>query len=70
MANLESHYLTQKVQQIAQVIYKECTFEELVILGDALEDAGCDNVEILEHCRSKDPYFRGSWVLDLILGKE
>jgi hypothetical protein len=38
-------------------------FEDLPILVDALEDAGCDNADVLSH-------LRGCWVIDLILGKE
>lgn len=44
--------------------------EDMPILVDALEEAGCDNADILTHCRSGGPHIRGCWVLDLILGKE
>jgi hypothetical protein len=37
------------------------------ILGDALEEAGCDVPEVLEHCRRGEPHLRECWVLDLIL---
>src|SRR5262249_54741761 len=39
------------------------------ILADALEDAGCTEAAILEHCRGPGPHVRGCWVVDLILGK-
>ena len=39
-------------------------------LADALEEAGCENREILDHCRSTGEHVRGCWVVDLILGKE
>jgi len=39
------------------------------ILADALEDAGCTDAAILEHCRGPGPHVRGCWVVDLILGK-
>jgi hypothetical protein len=42
----------------------------LAVLADALEDAGCDNADILAHCRSDGPHVRGCWVVDLLLGKE
>jgi hypothetical protein len=42
----------------------------LAILADALLDAGCDNEELIAHCRSAGPHVRGCWALDLILGKE
>lgn len=44
--------------------------ELLAILADALEDAGCDNTEILCHLRNSGPHVRGCWVLDLLLKKE
>jgi hypothetical protein len=42
----------------------------LAVLADALEDAGCDNGDILQHCRGDGPHVRGCWVVDLLLGKE
>jgi hypothetical protein len=54
----------------AQVIYDERTFERLPVLGDMLEDAGCDNEALLAHCRSRRPHALGCWALDLLLGKE
>jgi hypothetical protein len=40
------------------------------ILADALQDAGCDNEEVLDHCRAADGvHVRGCWVVDLVLGK-
>jgi hypothetical protein len=41
----------------------------LAILGDALEDAGCTDRAILDHCRGPGPHVRGCWVVDLILGR-
>jgi hypothetical protein len=39
-------------------------------LADALEEAGCDNEELLSHCREPGEHVRGCWALDLLLGKE
>jgi hypothetical protein len=44
--------------------------DRLAVLADALEDAGCDNADILNHCRQPGEHVRGCWVLDLLLGKE
>lgn len=41
----------------------------LSVLADALEDAGCRSAGLLEHLRSPGPHVRGSWALDLVLGK-
>jgi hypothetical protein len=58
------------VMALAQSIYDERAFERLPILADALEDAGCDNQDILQHCRSGGEHVRGCWVVDLVLAKE
>lgn len=57
------------VSSLAQVIYDERAFGNLPILADALEDAGCHIVEVLEHCRSDRDHVLGCWVVDLVLGK-
>jgi hypothetical protein len=41
----------------------------LAVLADALEEAGCQDQEILSHCRSGGEHVRGCWVVDLLLGK-
>jgi len=53
---------------LAQAIYEEQAFDRLPILADALEEAGCDRPEWLEHLRGPGPHRRGCWVLDAILG--
>jgi hypothetical protein len=58
------------VVKMAQTIYAERRFEELPILADALEEAGCDNDWILWHCREPGEHARGCWVLDGILRKK
>jgi hypothetical protein len=56
--------------KLAQVIYDERAFDRLPILADALEDAGCDNADILAHCRQPGEHVRGCWVIDRLLGKD
>jgi hypothetical protein len=63
-------WLTPTVQQLDIALYEERTFDRLPILADALEDAGCTDLDILAHCRGKGPHARGCWVVDLLLGKE
>jgi hypothetical protein len=58
----------QTIPTIAETIYEEGAFDQLPILADALEEAGCTN-DMLAHCRSQGPHVRGCWPVDLILGK-
>jgi hypothetical protein len=55
---------------LAQQMYESREFSAMPILADALQDAGCDNDEVLSHCRGAGPHVRGCWVVDLVLGKE
>jgi hypothetical protein len=57
------------VPRIASGIYAERAFDRLPILADALLDAGCDNEDLIQHCRRPGPHVRGCWAVDLILGK-
>jgi len=63
-------WLTKDVLNLAQAIYEEERFEDLPVLADALEEAGCNNEEILNHLRGPSTHVRGCWCLDLILQKE
>jgi hypothetical protein len=60
---------TSAVLSLARGIYEERAFDRLPILADALQDAGCEVVAILDHCRSPSPHARGCWVVDLLRGK-
>jgi hypothetical protein len=65
------------VRRIAEGIYDERRMPggtldtaRLAILADALLDAGCDDEDLIQHCRSETVHVRGCWALDLILGKD
>lgn len=55
---------------LARGIYEEKAFDRLPILGDALEDAGCADSTILDHCKKPGDHARGCWVVDGVLGRE
>lgn len=57
------------IVHLARGIYDEQAFERLPFLGDALEEAGCTDARVFEHCRQDGFHVRGCWVVDLILGK-
>src|SRR5262245_58417848 len=63
-------WLTPTVTALARQMYESRDFSPMPILADAMQDAGCDNTDILDHCRSPGPHVRGCWVVDLVLGKE
>jgi hypothetical protein len=54
---------------LAASIYEDQRFDEMPILGDALEDAGCSDRTLLAHCHDDAPHVRGCWVLDRLLGR-
>jgi len=55
--------------KIAQSIYDDRAFDRLPIMADALEDAGCQDADILGHCRHSGQHVRGCWVVDLLTGR-
>lgn len=95
---------TPTVLSIAEEIYTQQLWQELPVLGDALEEAGCTEESVLRHLRGYAPCddethgqvggnywcpkcggteegtegwmllggqrYRGTWSLDLVLGKE
>jgi len=66
---LDGAWVTSTVTALASAIYDERAFDRLPILTDALEDAGCNNTDILNHCRQPGLHTRGCWVVDRLLGK-
>ncbi|MBP3956655.1 hypothetical protein J8F10_15380 [Gemmata sp. G18] len=56
---------------LARGMYESRDFSAMPILADALQDAGCDNDDILTHCRDpKQVHVRGCWAVDLVLDKK
>jgi hypothetical protein len=76
-AAINPAWLTPTVLAQAQAIYDDRILPagtldntRLGILGDALEEAGCTDADILAHCRQAGEHVRGCWVVDLVLGKD
>lgn len=61
---------TDTALSLARQMYDSREFGAIPILADALQDAGCEDEQILSHCRGDGPHVRGCWVCDLVLGKE
>ncbi|VTS00872.1 Uncharacterized protein (Fragment) OS=uncultured bacterium PE=4 SV=1 [Gemmata massiliana] len=69
--NFRGAWRTDTATALARGMYESRDFSAMSILADALQDAGCNNDDILSHCRGADvPHVRGCWVVDLVLGKE
>jgi hypothetical protein len=67
---------TPQVVALAQAAYDQrelpagtLDVARLAILADALEDAGCDQPDLLGHLHGPGPHVRGCWAVDLLLGK-
>ena len=62
-----AHWQTTAVTALANETYDDRRFSNLPEIATALIEAGCDNADILAHCRSEKPHARGCWVVDMIL---
>jgi anti-anti-sigma regulatory factor len=51
---------------LTRAILAERSFEQMPVLADALEEAGCTEPDILDHCRSGGPHFPDCWVLGML----
>lgn len=67
---IDTDWLTPTVKQLAEATYESRDFSRLPVLADALEDGGCAEPDILNHCRQPGVHTRGCWALDLVLGNE
>ncbi len=79
----DPRWRTDTAVGIAQQMYDARDFNAMPILADALQDAGCEHTDILNHCRNNQEFgpvsgassgpnathVRGCWVVDLVLGK-
>jgi hypothetical protein len=55
---------------LAKGMYDGRDFAAMPILADALQDAGCEDEQVLAHCRDpRGVHVRGCWVVDLVLGR-
>jgi hypothetical protein len=68
-STLDPSWLTSTIVSLTEGIYSERAFDQLPILADALQDAECENEDVLDHCGGPGPHMRGCWVVDLVLGK-
>jgi hypothetical protein len=55
--------------KLAQRIYEERAFGQLPDLARALQEAGCDDADLLGHLGAPGPHVLGCWALDAALGR-
>jgi hypothetical protein len=69
-ATFDARWRTSTAVAIAKQLYESRDFSPMPVLADALQDGGCTNEDILNHCRDASAtHVRGCWVVDLVLGK-
>jgi hypothetical protein len=56
-------------RRVAESIYTARRFEDLPVLADMLEEAGCCDEQLLSHLRGPGPHVRGCVAVDAILGR-
>jgi hypothetical protein len=68
--SIDPLWKTATVVSLARGIYQEQAFDHIPILADALQDAGCEDLVILSHCRPPNAHVRGCWLLEqLVFGE-
>jgi hypothetical protein len=69
--NFLTQWRTDTVVALASQIDTAHDFGAMPILADALQDAGCEQADILNHCRDPNHQHEpGCWVLELVLGEK
>jgi hypothetical protein len=56
--------------RIARKIQSEHRFEDMKKLGRTLNEGGCTNSEVLDHCLQSVLHVPGCWVIDMLLGND
>jgi hypothetical protein len=69
LVEFDPAWRTDTALALARRMYDSRDCSAMPILADALQDAGCNDEEILNHCRGPGPHVRGCWVVDLVLGR-
>jgi hypothetical protein len=69
VVSFDPSWRSENVVLMAGAMYESRDFSPMAVFADALEEAGCQNEELLEHCRGPGPHVRGCHVVDLALGR-
>jgi hypothetical protein len=66
VATVDSSWCSSTVAALARGIDADRAFDRLPILADALEEAGCDDADLLAHLRAEGPHAHGCWVVEAL----
>lgn len=65
----DSAWCTSTAIALVRGMYQTSEYFAMPILADALQDAGCDDPGVLDHCRNDKPHSRGCWVCKAVFGE-
>ncbi|MFO0885219.1 MAG: hypothetical protein U0894_13690, partial [Pirellulales bacterium] len=68
--SINSAWATPAILSLAQSIDDSRDFHLLPQLGRAIQQAGCDDQAILEHCNDPGMHVKGCWIIDSLLMKQ
>src|SRR5262249_30909011 len=68
-ASFDPAWRTPEVMDLAESVAAEGALEDLPVLADALEDAGCSAQAVLSHLRQPGRHALGCWALEIVRGK-
>ncbi|MGF1582715.1 MAG: hypothetical protein ACFCD0_25605 [Gemmataceae bacterium] len=63
------HWLNRNdgtARKLVAAMEDEHHYDQIPILADALEEAGCEDADVLAHCRNGKIHVRGCWVMQLL----
>jgi hypothetical protein len=66
---VDPRWHTRDVLTVAHSVHARRTFEDLPAVADALEEAGADCGELLDHLRRGGPHYLGCWGLGVVTGR-
>jgi hypothetical protein len=69
VVDFDPAWRTETVMALARGIEAEVRYDRMPILADALQDAGCENEKVLNHCRLCEGHDRDCWVMTLIFDR-
>ncbi len=64
----QESWRSETVCALAKSMVAQSAFDRMPILADALEEAGCDSMDVLNHCRLETFHVAECWILDAIKG--